>query len=89
MKKNLTFTTQVFREGKQYVSFNPELEVASCGKTPQEAKEKLREAIAGFITVALKRGTLDSILEQAGFVKKKNSWHDPEPISLDRLTISV
>ena len=39
----LTFTVQVFREGKQYVSFNPELRVASCGKTLEEAKNFLRD----------------------------------------------
>ena len=89
MKRTLTFTTQVFKEGKQYVSFNPELEVASCGKTPEEAKENLREAIQGFITVATKRGTLDSILEQAGYVKEKKTWRDPYLVSLDRLTVPM
>jgi len=29
----LTFTAQIFKEGKQY-SFNPELRAASRGKTP-------------------------------------------------------
>ena len=39
----LTFTAQIFREGRQYVSFNPELRVASCGKTADIAKEKLKD----------------------------------------------
>lgn len=89
MKDVLTFTAQVFKEGKQYVSFNPELEVASCGDTPEEAKQQLRVAIRGFLTTALKHGTLDQILEEAGYVRVKKTWRDPYLISLDRVSVSV
>ncbi|PIQ68009.1 MAG: hypothetical protein COV91_06380 [Candidatus Taylorbacteria bacterium CG11_big_fil_rev_8_21_14_0_20_46_11] len=85
----LTFTAQVFREGKQYVSFNPELRVASCGKTPDIAKKNLKDAIRGFILSARKKGTLSDILEEAGFVKEKRSWKDPSLVSLDRMTLGV
>lgn len=85
----LTFTVQVFKEGKQYVSFNPELRVASCGKTPEEAKNNLPDAIRGFLLSARKKGTLVDILEEAGFVKEKKSWRDPYFVSLDRLTVGV
>src|SRR3989338_6324118 len=85
----LTFTAQIFKEGKQYVSFNPELRVASCGKTSSKAKENLKDAIRGFMLSAHKKGTLSDILEEAGFVRQKKSWRDPYFISLDRLTVSV
>ncbi|MEK7208179.1 MAG: hypothetical protein AAB699_01360 [Patescibacteria group bacterium] len=84
----LTFTAQVFREGRQYVSFNPELRVASCGKTPEHAKANLRDAIRGFLLSAYKKGTLAEILEEAGFVKEKRAWRDPYLVSLDRLTLA-
>lgn len=58
----LTFTAQVFREGRQYVSFNPELRVASCGATPDKAKDNLKDAIRGFMLSAHKKGTLSDIL---------------------------
>lgn len=89
MKQTLTFTTQVFKEGKQYVSFNPELEVASCGDTVEKAKENLREAMKGFIAVASKRGTLDAILEQAGYTRVKKVWRDQNLIAMDRLSVPV
>jgi len=89
MNKTLTFTSQVFKDGKQYVSFNPELEVASCGDSPEDAKNNLKEAIEGFIAVATQEGTLDSILESAGYVKVKKSWRDPYLVSMDRLSVSV
>lgn len=89
MKQELTFTAQIFREGKQYVSFNPELEVASCGDTPEEAKDMLRKAIRAFLTAAHEMGTLDRILEEAGFKRIKKQWRDPYLVSLDRMSVTV
>lgn len=89
MKDALTFTVQVFKEGKQYVSFNPELEVASCGNTPEEAKDMLRKAIRAFLGAATRQGTLNQILEEAGFVHAKKKWHDPYFVTLDRMSVSV
>ena len=85
----LTFTAQIFKEGKQFVSFNPELRVASCGKTADIARENLKDAIRGFMLSAHKKGTLSDILEEAGFVRRKKSWHDPDLISFDRMTVAV
>lgn len=89
MKDSLTFTVQVFKEGKQYVSFNPELEVASCGATPEAAKDMLRKAIRAFMKAAARQGTLENILEEAGYVHEKKRWHDPQMIALDRMTVSA
>lgn len=85
----LTFTAQIFREGRQYVSFNPELRVASCGATPEKAKHNLKDAIRGFMLSAHKKGTLFNILEEGGFVRQKKSWRDPYLISLDRMTVAA
>ncbi len=85
----LTFTVQIFKEGKQYISFNPELRVASCGVNAEKAKRNLGDAIRGFILSAHKKGTLADILEEAGFVRQKQSWRDPYLVSLDRLSVAV
>jgi predicted RNase H-like HicB family nuclease len=42
----------VIREGDEYVSLCPELDVSSCGSTPEEARAMLREALEGFLEVA-------------------------------------
>ena len=89
MKNMLTFTAQVFREGKQFVSFNPELEVASCGDTAEEAKDALRKAIRAFLRAAKEQGTLNRILEEAGFVRTKNAWRDPAHISVEKMPVAV
>ena len=46
MLKQLTAIIE--REGDGYVSFCPELDVASQGSTIEEARENLREALALF-----------------------------------------
>ena len=85
---NLTFTVQVFREGKLFVAYNPELDVSTCGKTVNEAKFNIRDALRGFLKTAAKKGTLSDILEEAGYIKRRQQWHDPELMTLDRVTIT-
>lgn len=84
---NLTFTVQVFREGKTFVAHNPELDVSSCGSTIEEAKKNLRDAIRGFLKSAAKMGTLPEILEEAGYAYRHKQWIDPNLIALDRMSV--
>jgi predicted RNase H-like HicB family nuclease len=84
---NLTFTVQVFRDGKLFVAYNPELDVSTCGKTVDEAKYNIRDALRGFLIAAQRKGTLADILEEAGYTKRRQEWHDPELMSLDRVTL--
>ncbi|MDV6341208.1 type II toxin-antitoxin system HicB family antitoxin [Nitrosomonas sp. Is24] len=45
-------TVIIEREGSGYVSFCPELDIASQGDTVQEARENLREALELFFETA-------------------------------------
>lgn len=85
--KNLTFTIQVFRERNLFVSYNPELNVSSCGETIEKAKANLRDALKGFLKSAAKLGTLTAILEEAGYTYRHKHWNDPELVVMDRVTI--
>lgn len=49
---NRSFTALIQREDDLYVSFCPELDIASQGETVQEARENLREAIELFLEEA-------------------------------------
>ena len=73
----LFLTSKIWKEGKHYVAYNPELEVASQGKTLEEAKKMLKEAIGLFIETAKKFGTLNQVLRENGFVKKEKKWLAP------------
>ena len=86
---NLTFTIQIWKEGSKFVSYNPELKVASCGDDIQEAKNNLRDAISGFLKSARKMGTMQDILEEAGFIYKKQRWFTPELLVMDRLSLAL
>ena len=60
----LDFDMIIFMENKTYVSYCPELDVASCGHTENHAREMLKEAISLFLEEADKMGTLEMILEE-------------------------
>jgi predicted RNase H-like HicB family nuclease len=47
MKKTVddTFDFVVIKEGTQYSSWYPKLDIASCGDTPEEALENLTDAV--------------------------------------------
>ena len=67
------FTSQVFREGRLYVAYAPELDVSSCGGSPAKAKRNLLEAVRLFLEEAEKLGTHDRILQE----------HDVSPAERD------
>ena len=49
---NRQFTAVIEREGDGYISFCPDVDVASQGNTVQEASENLREAVELFFESA-------------------------------------
>ena len=67
---NLPLTIKVFKDGSSkespFVAYNPELDVSSCGRTEEEAKEMLEEAISLTISGAVEDGTLNQLLAEAG-----------------------
>ena len=58
---NLKLTEELWREGTMYVSFCPELEIASCGETVAQAKKNLIEVILINLEEARKLGTLPEL----------------------------
>jgi predicted RNase H-like HicB family nuclease len=48
MKTNRNFTAIIEREGNEYVSLCPELDIASQGDTVEEARQNLTEALELF-----------------------------------------
>lgn len=86
---NIQFTVQIFKEGRLYVAHTPELDVSSCGGTQAKAKANLLEAVRLFIDEADKMGTLQQILEEAGFVKNKSTLQSPKYISTQRARLPL
>ncbi len=67
MKKQIIVSEQIWKEGKMYTAYCPEFDVASCGTTVAEAQKNLREALEIFIEETTRQGTLEEILEEAGY----------------------
>jgi predicted RNase H-like HicB family nuclease len=87
--QNFSFTAHIFKEGDAYVAYVPALDVSSCGTTSDEARHNIRDAVRGFLAASAAHGTLDEILEEAGYERKGEEWRPPEFISVDSLTMSL
>ena len=60
--KKIIATVEMWEEGGMFTSYCPELDVASCGHTPEEAKKNLREVIEIQLEETAKLGTLKDFL---------------------------
>jgi predicted RNase H-like HicB family nuclease len=66
--QQLDFDMIVFQEGKAYVAYCPELDLSSCGDNVDDARANLKTAVRLFIEETDKLGTLDQVLQEAGYV---------------------
>jgi predicted RNase H-like HicB family nuclease len=70
MRRNLTLTSIIEREDDGFVALCPELDIASQGDTPTEAKQNLQEALELFFEVASSQEIDRRLLENALFVER-------------------
>jgi predicted RNase H-like HicB family nuclease len=84
----ISLEIKVFKEGDVYVALCPELNVSSFGDDIESAKESLREALEAFLEECEAMGTLQEVLEDAGFVKEKESWILEEPVIKEKIALS-
>ena len=84
----ISLEIKVFKEGDVYVALCPELNVSSFGDDIENAKVSLREALEAFLEECEAMGTLQEVLEDAGFVKEKESWILEEPVIKEKIALS-
>jgi predicted RNase H-like HicB family nuclease len=85
----IQFTTQIFKEGRAFVAHTRELDLSSCGGTQQRALQNLKEAVRLFLEEAEKMGTLQQILEEAGYLKRKSKLQGPRFITTQRVSLPL
>jgi predicted RNase H-like HicB family nuclease len=73
----LDYTVQVWKEGRQYIAHAMPLDVASAGATPEAARRAVDEAVRLFVVTAAERGTLERVLEDAGYHRVRHQWRRP------------
>jgi len=78
----LPLTIKVFYEGTSkdapWVSYNPELDVTSCGPTEKKARENLKEAIDIVLSGAKEDGNLKELLQESGFALNEGEIKPPK-----------
>jgi predicted RNase H-like HicB family nuclease len=84
------FDMVVFREGDTYVAYSPELDVSSCGHDVDEARINLKTAVRLFIEETEKLGTLDQVLQEAGYVPDgKGGYISPRLVATESASVAV
>ncbi len=68
----IKLTEELWKEGNMYVSYCPELDIASCGESIEQAKKNLKEVISINLEEARKMGTFEKLLEEAGFLESQD-----------------
>ncbi len=90
LDKNVEFTVEVWKEGETFVSYIPQLDLASCGETIDDARKNIREAAVLFFEEIKKMGTLKQVLDEAGFeLDEKKRGHAPEMVAYERYGFAV
>jgi predicted RNase H-like HicB family nuclease len=64
--RKIIVTAEVWKEGNMFTAYCPELDVASCGHSSDEAKKNLNEVIGIQLEETSKLGTLKDFLADAG-----------------------
>ena len=83
---HIFLTTKIWKEGAHYIAYTPELDLASQGKTRALAEKRLREAVTLFLDETKRMGTFDSVMQSAGFLKRRHRWEPPR-VSISSLEV--
>ncbi len=86
---DIQFTSRVFKEGRTFVAHALELDVASCGGTKDRALLNLKEAVRLFLEEAEKMNTLDQILTEAGYTRRKRKIEGPKFVGFQRIKLPL
>ena len=86
---NIDYTVNIWREGDQYVGHAMPLDVASSGTDPDAARRAVDEAVRSFIASCASAGTLEEVLEEAGYERIDGRWQSPSWISVERREVAI
>ena len=83
--------TNFFRENGVVVGVVPELNVSSYGQNLLEAKRALAEAVEGFLETCRDLGTLEDVLEEAGFTLQthRHTWRAPRIVKQEQVDFKI
>lgn len=77
------------REGKQFIAYTPALDLSTSGDTFEQVKKRFSEIVGIFFEECLNMGTLESILSDLGWIKRKSLWNPPTVVAQDTQMFNV
>ena len=90
MKKIIASLPVVFlKEKRAFIAYSPALDLSTAGKTVNEAKQRFKEAAELFFEECHNMGTLNEVLKELGWEKKRSGWIPPVTIATDSQTLKI
>ncbi|MEO5357568.1 MAG: hypothetical protein H7844_09765 [Nitrospirae bacterium YQR-1] len=86
---DIEYTVHIWKEGTQFIAHAMPLDVMSSGRTPEDARKALDEAVLLFLTTASDIGTVSVILEESGYEFQDGNWVCPMWIATERHSTAV
>ena len=81
---NIDYDVIIFKEDDIYIAYCPKLDLSSCGRDVNHAKEMLNIAVKSFLEQAEEMGSLIDILEEAKYQKNSSGrWVPPKLIATE------
>lgn len=78
------YTVQVWKEDGQFIAHAMPLDVASAGDSPEGARQAVDEAVRLFLLTAAEHGTLNEVLEDAGYRRVRREWRGPAWLGVEQ-----
>ena len=79
----------MIREGENFVAYCPALNLATQGGSFEEADRAFDEMIQIFMDEVMAMGTIDKVLEDAGWIKINQKWVPPTVINQTTKKIQI
>ena len=79
----------IFKERNRFIAYTPALDISTSGKTFNQVRKNFSILINLFMQESIKKGTLNEVLEEAGWAKVNNEWHHPMVISHETIPVRI
>ena len=86
---DIGYTVHIWEEGNQLVAHAMPLDVVSSGRTTDEARAALDEAVHLFLVTAAAEGSLEEILHDAGYELRNGEWINPSWVAIEKHSTAV
>ena len=85
----IEYSVQIWKEDSHFIAHAMPLDVASSGPTIDSARRALEEAVRVFLDTAAEHGSLNEVLEEAGYVSESGQWRGPAWVAVERCSAAV